>query len=132
MADFPIDSASDLIHLRGESGFRRCYAPSKRGIARPFSCQISRADFKEFRVALRLCVGSLEPGMMHQLQMNVTLARERIKQLEQMIESLQKSVPAEMGKEGTAWNQVFLAVDHLSRTGAVRLAPLNPLAWAWL
>jgi hypothetical protein len=37
--------------------------------------------------------------MMHQLQMNVTLARERIKQLEQMIESLQKSVPAEMGKK---------------------------------
>jgi chromosome segregation ATPase len=69
-----------------------------------------RVDFKEFRVAhegvaretdrLRLSVGSLEQGMMHQLQMEVTLARERIKQLEQMIESLQKSAPAEKGKEG--------------------------------
>jgi hypothetical protein len=40
--------------------------------------------------------------MMHQLQMEVTLSRERIKQLEQVIESLQKSSPAEQGKEGTA------------------------------
>lgn len=71
-----------------------------------------RGDFKEFRVAhegvaketdrLRMSVGSLEQGMMHQLQMEVTLARERIKQLEQVIESLQKSGPAEKGKEGTA------------------------------
>ncbi len=69
-----------------------------------------RVDFKEFRVAhegvaketdrLRMSVGSLEQGMMHQLQMEVTLARERIKQLEQVIESLQRSGPAEKGKEG--------------------------------
>ncbi len=71
-----------------------------------------RVDFKEFRVAhegvaketdrLRMSVGSLEQGMMHQLQMEVTLARERIKQLEQVIEGLQKSGPTEKGKEGTA------------------------------
>lgn len=71
-----------------------------------------RVDFKEFRVAhegvvketdrLRMSVGSLEQGMMHQLQMEVTLSRERIKQLEQVIESLQKNSPAEKGKEGTA------------------------------
>lgn len=71
-----------------------------------------RVDFKEFRVAhegvaretdrLRMSVGSLEQGLMHQLQMEVTLARERIKQLEQVIESLQKSAPAEKGKGGTA------------------------------
>lgn len=67
-----------------------------------------RVDFKEFRVAhegvaketerLRMSVGSLEQGMMHQLQMEVTLARERIKQLEQMMENLQKTAPAQ--KEG--------------------------------
>ena len=71
-----------------------------------------RVDFKEFRVAqegvaketdrLRMSVSSLEQGMMHQLQMEVTLARERIKQLEQVIESLQKSAPAEKSKERTA------------------------------
>jgi len=71
-----------------------------------------RVDFKEFRVAhegvvketdrLRMSVGSLEQGMMHQLQMEVTLSRERIKQLEQVIESLQKNSPAGKGKEGTA------------------------------
>jgi chromosome segregation ATPase len=71
-----------------------------------------RVDFKEFRVAhegvaketdrLRMSVGSLEQGMMHQLQMEVTLAQERIKQLEQVIESLRKSSPAEKGKGGTA------------------------------
>lgn len=71
-----------------------------------------RVDFKEFRVAhesvaketdrLRMSVGSLEQGMMHQLQMEVTLARERIKQLEQVIESLQKSGPVEKGKDGSA------------------------------
>lgn len=69
-----------------------------------------RVDFKEFRVAhegiaketdrLRMSVGSLEQGMMHQLQMEVTLARERIKQLEQMIENLQRAVPAPKEKEG--------------------------------
>ncbi len=68
-----------------------------------------RLDFKEFKVAhegvaketdrLRLSVGSLEQGMLHQLQMEVTLARERIKQLEQVIESLQKSGPMERGKQ---------------------------------
>jgi chromosome segregation ATPase len=71
-----------------------------------------RVDFKEFRFAhegvaretdrLRMSVGSLEQGMMHQLQMEVTLARERIKQLEQVIESLQKSSPAEKSKAGAA------------------------------
>lgn len=71
-----------------------------------------RVDFKEFRVAhegvaketdrLRMSVGSLEQGMVHQLQIEVTLARERIKQLEQVIESLQKSGPANTGKEGIA------------------------------
>jgi outer membrane murein-binding lipoprotein Lpp len=70
-----------------------------------------RVDLKEFKVAhegvaketdrLRMSVGSLEQGMMHQLQMEVTIARERIKQLEQMIESLQKAVP-EKGKDGSA------------------------------
>lgn len=69
-----------------------------------------RGDFKEFRAAqegiakeadrLRMSVGSLEQGMMHQLQMEVTLSRERITQLEQVIESLQKISPAEKGKEG--------------------------------
>lgn len=71
-----------------------------------------RVDFKEFRVAhegvaketdrLRMSVVSLEQGMMHQLQMEVTLARERIKQLEQVIESLPKSGPVDKGKEGSA------------------------------
>ena len=71
-----------------------------------------RVDFKEYRAAheavaretdrLRMSVGSLEQGMLHQLQMEVTLARERIKQLEQVIESLQKISPAEKGKEGAA------------------------------
>lgn len=71
-----------------------------------------RVDFKEFRVAhegvaketdrLRMSVGSLEQGMLHQLQTEITLARERIKQLEQVIENLQKTSPAEKGKEGTA------------------------------
>ncbi len=71
-----------------------------------------RVDFKEYRAAheavaretdrLRMSVGSLEQGMLHQLQMEVTLARERIKQLEQVIESLQKSAPVEKGKEGPA------------------------------
>ena len=71
-----------------------------------------RVDLKEFRTAhegvvketdrLRMSVGSLEQGMMHQLQMEVTLARERIKQLEQVIESLQKTSPAEKGKGGNA------------------------------
>jgi chromosome segregation ATPase len=51
---------------------------------------------------LRMNVGSLEQGMMHQLQMEVTLARERVKQLEQIIESLQKNNPAEKDKEGAA------------------------------
>lgn len=55
-------------------------------------------DFKEFRVAhegvaketarLRMSVGSLEQGMMQQLQREVTLARERIRQLEQTMENL--------------------------------------------
>ena len=71
-----------------------------------------RVDFREFRVAhegvaketdrLRMSIGSIEQGMMHQLQMEVTLARERIKQLEQVIESLSKSGPVEKGKEGSA------------------------------
>lgn len=71
-----------------------------------------RVDFKEYRVAheavaketdrLRMSVGSLEQGMLHQLQMEVTLARERIKRLEQVIESLRKSAPVEKGKEGPA------------------------------
>ena len=51
---------------------------------------------------LRMSIGSVEQGMMHQLQMEMMLARERIKQLEQIIESLQKSNPAEKDKEGTA------------------------------
>ncbi len=70
-----------------------------------------RGDFREFKVAhegiaretdrLRVSVGSLEQGMMHQLQTEVNLARERIKQLEQVIESLQKpSPPKEKEKEG--------------------------------
>ena len=49
-----------------------------------------------------MSVGSLEQGMLHQLQIEVTLARERIKQLEQVIESLQKTAPVEKGKEGAA------------------------------
>lgn len=69
-----------------------------------------RVDFKEFKVAhegvaretdrLRISVGSLEQGMMHQLQMEVTLARERIKQLEQMMENLQKAAPPPKDREG--------------------------------
>ena len=51
---------------------------------------------------LRMSVGSLELGLMHQLQMEVTLAQERIKQLEQHIENLQKISPTEKGKEGAA------------------------------
>jgi hypothetical protein len=45
-----------------------------------------------------MSVGSIEQGMIHQLQTEVTLARERIKQLEQVIESLQKAPP--QAKEG--------------------------------
>ncbi len=69
-----------------------------------------RGDFREFKVAhegvaretdrLRISVGSIEQGMMHQLQMEVNLARERIKQLEQVIESLQKPSPTPKEKEG--------------------------------
>jgi outer membrane murein-binding lipoprotein Lpp len=71
-----------------------------------------RIDFKEFKVAhegvaketdrLRMSVVSLEQGMMHQLQIEVTLARERIKQLEHMIERLQQATPPEKEKEGSA------------------------------
>ena len=67
-----------------------------------------RDDFKDVKVAhegvaretdrLRMSVGSIEQGMIHQLQTEVTLARERIKQLEQVIESLQKAPP--QAKEG--------------------------------
>jgi chromosome segregation ATPase len=67
-----------------------------------------RDDFKAVKVAhegvaretdrLRMSVGSIEQGMIHQLQTEVTLARERIKQLEQVIESLQKAPP--QAKEG--------------------------------
>lgn len=61
---------------------------------------VIRGDFREFKVAheavaketdrLRGVVGSIEQGMIYQLQVEVNLARERIKQLEQIIESLQK------------------------------------------
>lgn len=67
-----------------------------------------RGDFKEFKVShegvaretdrLRMSVGSIEQGMLHQLQTEVNLARERIKQLEQVIDSLQKTAP--QAKEG--------------------------------
>lgn len=67
-----------------------------------------RGDFREFKVAhegvaketdrLQGVVGSIEQGMIHQLQVEVNLARERIKQLEQVIESLQKQTP--QPKEG--------------------------------
>jgi hypothetical protein len=40
-----------------------------------------------------MSVGSIEQGMIHQLQTEVSLARERIKQLEQVIERLQKATP---------------------------------------
>lgn len=43
---------------------------------------------------LRASVGSIGQGMIHQLQVEVNLARERIKQLEQVIESLQKPEPS--------------------------------------
>lgn len=69
-----------------------------------------RVDFREFKVAhegvaketdrLRTTVGSIEAGMIHQLQVEVNLARERIKQLEQVIESLQKTPPPAKEKEG--------------------------------
>jgi chromosome segregation ATPase len=69
-----------------------------------------RSDFREVKVAhegvvretdrLRVTVGSIEQGMIHQLQVEVNLARERIKQLEQVIESLQKTGPPQ--KEGGA------------------------------
>ena len=67
-----------------------------------------RGDVREFKVAhegvaretdrLRGVVGSIEQGMIHQLQVEVNLARERIKQLEQVIESLQRQTP--QPKEG--------------------------------
>lgn len=67
-----------------------------------------RGDFNGFKAAqeglvletnrLRRSVGSIEQGMLHQLQFEVTLARGRIKQLEHVIDSLQKPVPP--GKEG--------------------------------
>ena len=77
-----------------------------------FKCRRNEAadvyDFKEFRVAhegiaketdrLRMSVGSLQQDMMHQLQMKVRLSRERLKQLEQVIESLQKNSPAEKAR----------------------------------
>ncbi len=71
-----------------------------------------RGDFREFKVAhegvaketdrLRTTVGSIEAGMIHQLQVEVNLARERIKQLEQVIEALQKTPPPAKDKEGAA------------------------------
>jgi hypothetical protein len=71
-----------------------------------------RVDFKEFRVGqegvaketdrLRMSVSSLEQGMMHQLQMEVTLYQERIKQPEQVMESLKNSSSAEKSKEVAA------------------------------
>lgn len=51
---------------------------------------------------LRMSVGSLEQGLVHQLQMEVTLARERVKQLEQLIESLKKIGLVEKDKDGTS------------------------------
>lgn len=69
-----------------------------------------RGDFREFKVAhegiaketdrLRTAVGSIEAGMIHQLQVEVNLARERIKQLEQVMETLQKTTPPAKEKEG--------------------------------
>jgi chromosome segregation ATPase len=69
-----------------------------------------RGDFREFKVAhegvaketdrLRATVGSIEAGMIHQLQVEVNLARERIKQLEQVIETLQMTPPPAKEKEG--------------------------------
>lgn len=46
-------------------------------------------------------VGALDQGITHQLQMEMTLARERVKQLEQLIESLKKSGLVEKDKDGT-------------------------------
>ncbi|MCX5723230.1 MAG: hypothetical protein NTX84_01680 [Nitrospirae bacterium] len=51
---------------------------------------------------LRLSVGSLEQGLLHELQMEMTLARERVKQLEQLLDSMKKSGLAEKDKEGAA------------------------------
>lgn len=69
-----------------------------------------RGDLREFKVAheavaketdrLREVVGSLEQGMIFQLQVEVNLARDRIKQLEQIIESLQRQTPPP--REGTS------------------------------
>ncbi|WP_447862953.1 hypothetical protein [Nitrospira calida] len=66
-----------------------------------------RGDFREFKVAheavaketdrLRGVVGSLEQGMIFQLQVEVNLARDRIKQLEQIIENLQRQTPPKEG-----------------------------------
>lgn len=49
---------------------------------------------------LRLSVGSLEQGLLHELHMEMTLARERVKQLEQLLDSMKKSGLAEKDKEG--------------------------------
>ncbi len=69
-----------------------------------------RGDFREFKVAheavaketdrLRGAVGSLEQGMIFQLQVEVNLARDRIKQLEQIIENLQRQTSP--SREGTS------------------------------
>lgn len=48
---------------------------------------------------LRLSVGSLEQGLLHELHMEMTLARERVKQLEQLLESLKKSGLVEKDKD---------------------------------
>jgi septal ring factor EnvC (AmiA/AmiB activator) len=51
---------------------------------------------------LRTNVGALDQGLAHQLQMEMTLARERVKQLEQLIDSLKKSGLIEKDKSETA------------------------------
>ncbi len=51
---------------------------------------------------LRMSVGSLEQGTVHQLQMEMTLARERVKQLEQLIDSVKKSGLVEKDKLETS------------------------------
>jgi len=51
---------------------------------------------------LRTNVGALDQGITHQLQMEMTLARERVKQLEQLIDSVKKSGLVEKDKLETS------------------------------
>ena len=90
-----LQAAVQTLHTEGES-----YRTTLDHLRDEF--KVEREGMAKETDRLRMSVGSMEKGMMHQIQTELTLARERVKQLEQVTESLQKSSSSERGKEGAA------------------------------